>query len=168
MAIDANMVVSLNYKLTDSKTGNKIEETTTENPMLFLFGVGAVIPEFEDNLRNKNTGDTFDFTIPSENAYGTRNDEQIVMMPIDIFHDETGKLRESEIFVGALVPMADNEGNHLRGMVLEIKDELVKMDFNHPLAEMDLHFEGIILDVRPATEEELEHGHAHGVHGHQH
>ena len=49
-----------------------------------------------------------------------------------------------------------------------IKDELVKMDFNHPLAGIDLHFEGTIVEVRPATEEELEHGHAHGVHGHQH
>lgn len=168
MTIDENMVVSLSYKLSDGKTGNKIEETTTENPMLFLFGVGAVIPEFENLLRNKNTGDTFDFTILAENAYGTRNDEQIVMMPIDVFHDESGKLRENEIFVGALVPMSDNEGNHLRGLVLEIKEDLVKMDFNHPLAEMDLHFEGVVLEVRPASAEELEHGHAHGVHGHQH
>ena len=64
--------------------------------------------------------------------------------------------------------MSDNEGNHLRGLVLEIKEDLVKMDFNHPLAEMDLHFEGVVLEVRPASAEELEHGHAHGVHGHQH
>ena len=70
------------------------------------------------------------------------------------------------------VPATSHSQNELvlalEGLVLEIKDELVKMDFNHPLAGIDLHFEGTIVEVRPATEEELEHGHAHGVHGHQH
>ena len=167
MKIDANMVVSLTYKLTDHKTGETIEETTAENPMLFLYGVGSIIPEFEQNLNGKVAGDMFKFAIDSENAYGNRSEEQIAMLPANIFNDEAGKFNE-EIVLGAMVPMSDNEGNHLRGIVLEIKDELVKMDFNHPLAGTDLHFEGTILEVRPATEEELEHGHAHGVHGHQH
>ena len=167
MKIDANMVVSLTYKLTNHKTGETIEETTTENPMLFLYGTGSVIPEFEENLKDKAVGDLFKFAIDSENAYGDRTDDQIAMIPTNVFNDEEGKFNE-DIFVGALVPMSDNEGNHLRGIVLEIKDELVKMDFNHPLAGTDLHFEGIILEVRPASQEELDHGHAHGVHGHQH
>jgi FKBP-type peptidyl-prolyl cis-trans isomerase SlyD len=109
----------------------------------------------------------FKFSIDSENAYGNRTEDQIAMLPSNIFHDENGKFNE-DITVGAFVPMSDNEGNHLRGLVLEIKDELVKMDFNHPLAGTDLHFEGTILEVRPATQEELDHGHAHGAHGHQH
>ncbi len=167
MKIDANMVVSLTYKLTNHKTGETIEETTTENPMLFLYGTGSVIPEFEENLKDKAVGDLFKFAIDSENAYGDRTDDQIAMIPTNVFNDEEGKFNE-DIFVGALVPMSDNEGNHLRGIVLEIKDELVKMDFNHPLAGTDLHFEGTILEVRPASQEELDHGHAHGVHGHQH
>ena len=168
MKIGSNMVVSLTYKLTNHKTGEKIEETTTENPMLFLYGVGAIIPEFEENLDGKVVGDVFKFAIDSENAYGTPSEEQIAMLPISIFQNEEGKINEEELFEGAFVPMTDNDGNHLRGLVLEIKDELIKMDFNHPLAGTDLHFEGTIVEVRPATEEELEHGHAHGVHGHQH
>ncbi len=168
MTIDANMVVSLNYKLTNHKTGEKIEETTAENPMLFLYGVGSIIPEFEENIHGKKVGDSFSFAIASENAYGEKNDNQIAMIPINVFHDENGNLNVSEIFTGAIVPMSDNEGNHLRGTVLEITDEIVKMDFNHPLAGTDLFFEGVILEVRPATEEELEHGHAHGPNGHHH
>lgn len=168
MKIGSNMVVSLTYKLTNHKTGEKIEETTTENPMLFLYGVGSIIPEFEENLDGKVVGDAFKFSIDSENAYGTPSEEQIAMLPISIFQNEEGKINEEELFEGAFVPMSDNDGNHLRGLVLEIKDELVKMDFNHPLAGIDLHFEGTIVEVRPATQEELDHGHAHGVHGHQH
>lgn len=168
MKIDEKMVVSLSYKLKDHKTGEKIEETTTENPFLFLYGVGSVIPTFEQNLHGKVVGDTFEFFIDSANAYGERNEDQVAMLPSTIFHDEAGKFNDKDIFVGALVPMSDNEGRHLRGMVLEITDELVKMDFNHPLAGIDLHFEGTINEIRPATEEELEHGHAHGPHGHQH
>ena len=64
--------------------------------------------------------------------------------------------------------MSDNEGNRLVGQILDITEEFVKMDFNHPLAGKDLHFEGEILEVRPASEEELAHGHVHGEHGHQH
>ncbi len=168
MKIGSNMVVSLTYKLTNHKTGEKIEETTTENPMLFLYGVGSIIPEFEENLDGKVVGDVFKFSIDSENAYGTPSEEQIAMLPISIFQNEEGKINEEELFEGAFVPMSDNDGNHLRGLVVEIKDELVKMDFNHPLAGIDLHFEGTIVEVRPATQEELDHGHAHGVHGHQH
>lgn len=168
MTIDANMVVSLSYKLSNHKTGDKIEETTADNPMQFLYGVGAIIPEFESNINGKKTGDSFSFAISSENAYGNPSEDQIAMIPIEVFNDESGKMNTSEIFVGAIVPMSDNQGNHLRGTVLEIDAQNVKMDFNPPLAGIDLFFEGEILEVRPATEEELEHGHAHGPHGHQH
>ena len=64
--------------------------------------------------------------------------------------------------------MEDEEGYPLSGRILEVNPDNVLVDFNHPLAGMDLYFEGRILDVREATKEELEHGHAHGPHGHQH
>jgi len=64
--------------------------------------------------------------------------------------------------------MSDNEGNHMRGQVKEITTEIVKMDFNHPLAGTDLHFKGEILDLREATADELAHGHVHGPGGHHH
>ena len=64
--------------------------------------------------------------------------------------------------------MDDNEGHHMQAKVVEIGDEQVTMDFNHLLAGMVMHFEGKIQDVRPATTEELAHGHVHGAHGHHH
>ena len=75
---------------------------------------------------------------------------------------------DESIQVGVSVPMSDNEGNHMRGKVLEITPEFVRMDFNHPLAGTDLQFEGKILEVREATQDELAHGHAHGPGGHHH
>lgn len=168
MQIDQNRVVSLTYKLTNHKTGEKIEETGADNPLLFLVGTGQLIPDFENNLQGKQAGDSFNFSIVSEKAYGNRTEDQVVQIPTHVFYDESGKLDENAIRVGALIPMSDSEGNHLRGKVLEVTPESVKMDFNHPLAGTDLQFEGEILEVREATADELAHGHAHGPGGHHH
>lgn len=168
MTIQDLTVVSLNYKLSNHKTGETIEETTVENPMVFLFGVGGIIPEFEDNIRGKQTGETFDFSILAENAYGESNEEMIVMIPINVFHDENGTLDTNMFKTGAIVPMSDSEGNHLRGTILEVAPEYIKMDFNHPLAGTDLHFSGEILSIRAASQDEIDHGHVHGPGGHHH
>lgn len=168
MKIQDHVVVSLNYKLSNHKTGEKIEETTADNPMVFLFGVGGIIPEFEANIRDKQVGDSFDFAISAENAYGESNSDMIAMIPLEVFHDEKGNFDSAMFAVGAVVPMSDSDGNHLRGTVLEVSPEHIKMDFNHPLAGTDLHFSGEILAVREATQDELDHGHAHGPGGHQH
>lgn len=168
MVIKENMVVSVNYKLSNHQTGEKIEETTIDNPMVFLYGVGSMIPQFEDNLFEKNVGDTFDFSINAVHAYGMRDENQITMIPLDVFYDETGKFDESYFRVGAMIPMSDSDGNHLRGKILEVTPELIKMDFNHPLAGIDLQFSGSIQAIRPATQDEINHGHVHGPGGHHH
>lgn len=168
MTVDTNMVVSLHYKLTNHKTGEHIEETSENQPMQFLYGIERIIPAFEVNIHGLKAGDTFEFHIPSVEAYGDKNDDHVALIPISVFFDESGKLDETQIKVGAVLPMTDNEGNHLRGTVLEITDETVTMDFNHPLAGTDLFFQGTILEVRPATDEEIAHGHSHGAHGHHH
>ena len=168
MTIQENTVVSLSYKLTNHKTGETIEETTTENPMVFLYGVGGVLPQFEENIQGKKVGDSFAFSIESKMAYGAKDEEQIAMIPLDVFRDEAGAFDEEYFVVDALIPMSDSEGNQLRGRILEINSELIKMDFNHPLAGTDLHFEGNIVGIREASKDELDHGHVHGEGGHQH
>ena len=159
MTINENMIVTVAYQLTNHTSGELIEETTAENPMMFLSGAGSIIQEFEDNLYNKRVGDTFSFTIPAENTYGERNEEQVVTLPITIFYDETGGINEEVIFVGAFLPMTDETGNHVRGLILELDENFAKVDFNNPLAGTDLHFEGTVLDVRIAEEEELDQAH---------
>lgn len=168
MKIEKNAVVSVNYNLSLKGTGEQVEQTSKEHPFVFLFGAGNLLPDFENNLANKQAGDTFDFFIDAANGYGLRDEQHVVMIPIEAFQGEDGKLDEENVKVGVTLPMVDNEGNRLYGQVLEISTEHVKMDFNHPLAGADLHFKGEVLEVRSATAEEIAHGHVHGPGGHHH
>lgn len=168
MTVDINSVVTLSYKLTSQQTGEQIEETSPEHPMQFLYGIERVLPAFEEAVHGLKAGESFSVAISAAEAYGTPNDDQIATIPVSVFHDENGKMDEEHIFVGALVPMSDSEGNRLRGTVKDITPEHVVMDFNHPLAGMDLQFEGKVLAVRAATSDEISHGHSHGEHGHHH
>lgn len=162
------MVVTLQYTLSNNNTGDLIEATNTENPLVFLCGVGGMIPKFEQELNGLKAGDSFSFSIEAHEAYGTSDENQIVMIPTNVFHDEKGQFDHAYFKVGAIIPMSDSEGNHLRGTIREVSDEAVKMDFNHPLADVDLHFKGEITDVRTATPDEIAHGHVHGPGGHHH
>lgn len=168
MTIEKNTVVSVNYNLSLKETGEQVEQTSKEQPFVFLYGAGGLLEDFEANLRGKKSGDTFDFFIDYKRGYGARDEQHLVMIPINAFLAEDGKLDEENVKVGVTLPMVDNDGNRLYGKVMEITAEYVKMDFNHPLAGKDLHFKGEVLEVRAASEEELAHGHVHGPHGHHH
>ena len=169
MTISPPCVVTLQYKLTvpENETETFIEETKPEQPFVFLFGSGQLLPEFEQNLADKTSGDTFDFLIKAENAYGTTNPEMVVELPVEYFLDEKGGL-DPALQVGRRVPMVSEDGQRLWGLILHMGLQTVRMDFNHALAGKDLHFVGQILEVRAAETEEIEHGHAHGPGGHQH
>ena len=125
------------------------------------------MPEFEENLHGLKEGDSFDFAILTENAYGPLDPNAVVEIPKEAFTID-GKLQDDILEIGSILPMRDNEGNFLQGKILDLKDDVVMMDFNHPLAGKDLHFKGFIVDVREATAEELSHGHVHGEGGHHH
>lgn len=168
MKIENNSVVSVNYLLTRKDNGEKIEQTSKEHPFVFIFGIGGLLEDFESNLLNKKTGDTFDFFVEHKRGYGARDEQNVVMIPVESFVGDDGKFDSENVKVGVTLPMVDNEGNRLYGTVVEITAEYVKMDFNHPLAGQDLHFKGEVLGVRVATEDELAHGHVHGEHGHHH
>ncbi|MDQ3046455.1 MAG: FKBP-type peptidyl-prolyl cis-trans isomerase [Bacteroidota bacterium] len=168
MTIENNSVVSVDYNLSIKGTSEQVEQTSKEHPFVFLFGAGGLLEDFESNLRGKKAGDTFDFFIESARGYGVRDEQHVVMIPMEAFLGEDGKFDEENVTVGGTLPMVDNDGNRLYGKVMEINTEHVKMDFNHPLAGQDLHFKGEVLEVRAASEEELAHGHVHGPHGHQH
>jgi len=162
MAIENNNVVTLNYILhTVEENGEKtlVEQTTSENPLTFLYGVGMMLPKFEENIAGLNTGDKASFTLAAEDAYGERDDRAIAQLPADMFQ-ETGLPP-----VGEVLPLQDNQGNQFRAVVVEVTPEAVVADLNHPMAGKVLNFEIEILNSRPATEEELSHGHAHGIDG---
>jgi FKBP-type peptidyl-prolyl cis-trans isomerase SlyD len=170
MTIAEDKVVSVNYTLRVSKDNapeEVAEETSAEQPFVFLYGYGGVIPEFEAKLQGKRKGDKFDFHINSENGYGRHEKDYVVQIDRNAFVID-GKFDDNRVKVGRDLEMSDAEGNPLVGRVLGINEKSVEMDFNHPLAGYELHFTGEVVEVRDATPEELEHGHVHGEHGHHH
>ncbi|HBH48749.1 MAG TPA: peptidylprolyl isomerase [Bacteroidales bacterium] len=161
MTISKNKVVSLVYQLrVDSKEGEVIESLTSDNPLSFLFGAGNLLPKFEQNIDGLKVGESFDFDLEAKDAYGEVNNEAIVDVPLSVFMAD-GVLDEKLVQVGNTIPMRDNAGNRLNGVVKAVTDSNVNMDFNHPLAGNHLFFSGEVTDVREATDEELSHGHVH-------
>ncbi len=162
MNIQKNHVVTLHYTLTeDNAEGELIEETYNEEPLTFIFGVGMMLPSFEEYLEDKTAGDSFAFTLEPEDAYGDYEDQAVVEIPIQSFANETGEIDRSKLVAGAPLTMHDHDGRAYRGVVQEAKAESIVVDFNHPMSGYTLHFKGEILEVRPATASELDHGHVH-------
>jgi len=169
-AVAQNSVVTLTYDLSvtdDNQQKVLVEQAEAEEPMVFLFGHSGLPEEFEHQLDGKNTGDSFSFSLTPDQAYGDYDPQAVVQIPKQVFEID-GKVDDQMLEVGNYLPMADNEGNHMQAKVVEVGDEMVTMDFNHPLAGMVMHFDGKVVDVRTATAEELSHGHVHGTGGHQH
>ncbi|RLD81443.1 MAG: peptidylprolyl isomerase [Bacteroidetes bacterium] len=168
MKIANNTVVSMTYTLTENdEKGNMVQEVEKDKPFVFLYGSGFLLPKFEENILGMEASTNYSFPLTSDIAYGPKRDDALMELDKKIFEIE-GKIDENILFVGNDIPMQNDNGQTIMGKVLEISDEKVKMDFNHPLAGIDLFFKGEIVDVREATAEEIEHGHVHDPEGHDH
>ncbi|MDB5228119.1 MAG: peptidylprolyl isomerase, FKBP-type [Bacteroidota bacterium] len=165
-----NMVVSVHYELKVEKDGELVtaDKSDPSQPLVYIQGSGMLLPDFETNLAGKVVGDTVQFKVSAEKGYGVRNDQDIVSVPLDSFKDKDGNVDTNVIKVGNVLPMMDDQGHQFQGIVNEVTDDTVVMDFNHPMAGKELNFSVTVVDVRPATAEELEHGHVHGPGGHHH
>lgn len=172
MKIQHNAVVAVNYTLrvleVADEQGEIIEETQAGNPFVFLFGGGGLIEGFETNLNGLGIGDAFDFLVTPDKGYGDYHQDHVVSLPKSAFLDEAGAFDDEMVAIGNVLPMRDSEGNQLEGLVLDVTDENVTLDFNHPLSGKMLRFNGTVQSIRPATSEEIAHGHVHGPGGHQH
>ena len=159
MKITTNKFVSAEYELyVDAETENGelelMERATKDQPLTFIYGIGMMLPKFEEYLYGLEEGMNFDFVIENDDAYGPYMDEYLIDLDRAIFEID-GKLDEEMVAVGNVVPLMDSEGNRMNAAVLEITDSKVKVDLNHPLAGERLHFKGQVLEVRDATEQEL-------------
>ncbi len=165
-----DMVVSVHYELQVEKDGQLVtaDKSKPDQPLVYIHGSGMLLADFETNLIGKTIGDAVQFKVSAENGYGVRNEQDIANIPIDSFKDQDGNVDFEAIKVGNVLPMMDDQGHQFQGIVCAISDEAVTMDFNHPMAGKELNFSVTVADVRPATKEELEHGHVHGPGGHQH
>lgn len=148
-------MVTLTYDLrVEDEKGEVVEQATTEQPLEFLYGAGAMLPKFESHLAGLKEGQPFTIKLSKEDAYGDLNNEAVVELPKHVFLVDE-KFDDELIKVGNTVPMMSSNGQRLNGLVLEVNDEIIKMDFNHPLAGEDLFFAGTVLGVRQASEEEV-------------
>ncbi len=155
LRIGNNAMVTLTYTLRiDDENGELVEQATVEKPLEFLYGAGVMLPKFETQLAGLAEGENFTIKLNKNEAYGDVNEEAVVELPRNVFLVD-GKFDDELIKVGNAVPMMSSNGQRLNGMVLEVTDETVRMDFNHPLAGEDLHFSGQVIGVREASDMEL-------------
>ena len=141
--METNKYITVAYKLYTVEDGERdfTEEATAEHPFQFISGLGLTLEAFENQLKDLKAGDKFDFTIASANAYGEYDEDHIIDLPKEIFLID-GKFDDTRIKEGAVVPLMTAEGQHINGSVVEVKDDVVVMDMNHPLAGCDLNFVG--------------------------
>ncbi len=157
MNISGTKLVTLQYKLsvkTEKGGFDLMEETTEEAPLKYFHGMGMMLPKFEEQLEGLAAGDTFEFMIVADDAYGQYDEANVIDLPRNVFEVE-GKFDEEKVYAGAIVPLMDSEGNRLNSLIVEVGTETVKVDLNHPLAGEDLYFAGSITEVTQPSEEEL-------------
>lgn len=156
MKISDNKYVSLAYDLNVGEGSDRelMEQATAERPMEFIFGANMMLEAFENQIKGLGQGDAFSFQLSPEEAYGDYDETKLVELPKTIF-EINGKIDDEVLFEGNTVPMMDSSGNRLVGSVVSISDEVVTMDFNHPLAGERMYFEGRVVGIREASAEEI-------------
>lgn len=158
MKINDKSYVRVQYKLTEvAPDGSEtfVEETTEDRPMDYVHGLGILLPDFEKELSGLDDGDAFDFTLEPEAAYGPIQEQLLMDLDKSIFQDSEGNFDSGFVQVGRYVPMRTADGQTVNGLVLDITEDKVKMDFNHPLSGKTLHFVGHVQEAHPATDQEL-------------
>lgn len=150
----------MHYTLKDDK-GLTLDTSDGREPLAYIQGVGNIIPGLEKEMEGKEVGDKLQAVISPEEAYGVRQENLVQKVP------KSGFQGDEELKEGMQVQVSTNNGVAI-ATVAGIDGEEVTLDLNHPLADVTLHFDVEVMDVRDATKDELEHGHVHGPGGHQH
>ena len=157
MNVFANTVVTLSFKLYDS-SNQLIEEA--DEPVTYLHGGhSGIFPKVEEALNQKKVGDSVSVTLEPDDAFGDYDAELMRVEPLDQL--------PPEVAVGGHL-VAEQDGHEVVWRVTGIAEGKAVLDGNHELAGQRLRFDCKVLDIRPATQEEITHGHAHGAHGHHH
>ncbi|HEY1328754.1 MAG TPA: peptidylprolyl isomerase [Casimicrobiaceae bacterium] len=157
MNVFANSVVTITFKLYDAS--NQLLEEAPE-PLSYLHGGhSGIFPKIEEALNFKKVGDSISVTLEPSDAFGDYDPQLMRVEPID-------QLPPDVAIGGYLV--TEQDGDEIVWRVTGIAEGKAVLDGNHELAGQRLRFDATVLDVRPATEEELQHGHVHGPHGHHH
>ncbi len=157
MNIEKNVVVAIDYTLTDND-GVVIDTSTGREPLKYLHGTGALIPGLEKELEGKVAGDKLDVAIKPEEGYGARDEQLLQAVPREHF----GHVPDIQV---GMQFQANSEQGPIMVTIVDVNDQQVMVDGNHPLAGVILNFKVEVKEVRAATEDELSHGHVHGEGG---
>ena len=157
MQIESKKVVTIAYTLKD-EAGEVIDTSVGGEPLLYVHGMGSLVPGLEKALEGRSVGDRFSVVLSPEEGYGKRDESLIRKIPIR-------KLPEGKAAVGSRVRVQTDQGPAML-LVTAVRGDYATVDPNHPLSDKTLHFDVEIMGVRDATPDELEHGHAHGPGGH--
>ena len=153
MQVEKNKVVEIDFTLKNS-SGQVMDSSEGREPLFYIQGIGNLVPGVENALEGKNSGERVLVTVPPEAGYGMRNESLVLSVNRDKFAEIEG-LKEGLRF------QMDTPSGSMVFAVVQVGDEEVVVDGNHPLAGMTLDFDIKIQSVRDATSEELEHGHVH-------
>jgi FKBP-type peptidyl-prolyl cis-trans isomerase SlyD len=159
MQIAKHTVVSIHYTLRDNQ-GTVLDSSDGKDPLLYIQGIGNLIPGMEEGLEGKQKGDKVEIKVSPEKGYGERNESLIQQVPRSAFGDQ-------DVRPGMQFQAQSNQGRQVV-TVTNVGLENITVDGNHPLAGVELNFSVEVMDVRNATGEELDHGHVHGPGGHHH
>jgi FKBP-type peptidyl-prolyl cis-trans isomerase SlyD len=159
--IKENSVVTMHYELKDSE-GEILDSSKGQEPLVYLHGAGNIIVGLEEQLVGKVVGYNVAAIVSPEKGYGMPVEALVQTVPKEAFGEEIDKVEVGMRF------QAETEQGPVPVVVTAMDDTMVTVDGNHPLAGKELHFDVSIAEIREASAEEVEHGHAHGPGGHQH
>ena len=160
--VSGNMVASVHYKGTLPENGEVFDSSEGREPLTFLVGHKQMIPGFEEEIMGAKVGETREFTLSSDRAYGDRDNDAVMEIPREQF----AQLEQEATLETGMQLVAQMPHGPSPFTITSLTEETVTADFNHALAGQSLTFSVEIVELREATEEELAHGHVHGPDGH--
>lgn len=157
MENNLNKYFAVAYKLytVDNGVSELVEEATDKEPFQFISGYGITLDAFEKEIAGLETGATFDFTLQKDDAYGDYEQEHVIDLDRNIFCIN-GHFDHENIYKDAIVPLQNDDGNRFFAKVLNVDENKVTVDLNHPLAGKTLNFKGHVVEAREATNEEIQ------------
>ena len=159
--VKENMVASVHYNGTLPDSGEVFDSSEGREPLTFLVGHKQMIPGFEEEIMGAKKGDTREFPLSPERAYGEREEAAQLEIPRAQF-EQLEQQASLEVGMQLVAQMPHGPSPFI---VKELSDDTVTADFNHALAGKSLTFSVEIVELRPATEDEISHGHVHGPEG---
>ena len=155
--INPSKTIVVSYDMYTEFEGERelVEQATAEHPFQFTTGLGFTFEAFEEKFKDLKEGDTFNFTLTKDETNGDRREDLVFDVDKQIFC-VNGKFDDKQIYPGNVIPLMNADGQRMNGLVVEVKDEAVTIDLNHPYAGMGLAFEGKVLSMHDATKEEIQ------------